>query len=117
MARLVFLTLAVAVALGISASSAQTNGQPNSKVQSMTGAVKAVSASSLTLERSGNEVRFAVNRSTRVFAKGKAAINDLVYRSPGPPLTDFVKVGDQVTVGYRLAGISLIAVEVRVTKK
>jgi hypothetical protein len=53
-----------------------------------------------------------------VFAKGKAAaINDLVYRSPAPPLTDFVKVGDQVTVGYRQSGISMIAVEVRVTQK
>jgi hypothetical protein len=120
MVRLIDFTLTLVVAIGISAAGAQTNDQPNSKVQSMTGLVKTVSSSSLTLtlERSGNEVRFAVNRSTRVFAKGKAAaINDLVYRSPGPPLTDFVKVGDQVTVGYRLDGISLIAVEVRVTKK
>jgi hypothetical protein len=118
MVRLVFLTPAVAVALGISVSSAQTKGQPNSKVQWMTGMVKAVSASLLTLERSGSEVRFAVDRSTRLLAKGKgAAFNDLVGRPGGRRLTDFVKVGDQVTVGYRQSGNAMIAVEVRVAQK
>ena len=50
MMRTLYRTLAFAVAIGISAASAQTNSQPNSKVQSMTGVVKTVSASSLTLE-------------------------------------------------------------------
>ena len=50
MMRTLYITLALAVAIGISAVRAQTNGQPNSKVQSMTGVVKTVVASSLTLE-------------------------------------------------------------------
>ena len=41
MVRLASLTLAVGVAIGIGAASAQTNGKPSSKVQSMTGVVKA----------------------------------------------------------------------------
>jgi hypothetical protein len=117
MVRMVYLTLAVAVAIGISAASAQTNGQPSSKVQSMTGVVKAVFASSLTLERGGNEIRFGVNRSTRVFAKRRGTAGDLVGRPGGRPLTDFVKVGDHVTVSYRQSGSALNAVEVRIDQK
>ena len=118
MVRLVYLTLAAAVAIGISAASAQTNGKAGSKVQLMTGVVKAVSASSLTLERDGNEIRFGIDRSTRVFAKGRgSAFNDLVYRPGGRRLTDFVKTGDQVTVSYRQSGIAMIAVEVRIAQK
>jgi hypothetical protein len=60
MVRMAYLTLGVAVAIGISAASAQTKRQASSKVQSMTGVVKAVFASSLTLERGGNEIRFGV---------------------------------------------------------
>jgi hypothetical protein len=115
MVRMAYLTLGVAVAIGISAASAQTKGQASSKVQSMTGVVKAVFASSLTLERGGNEIRFGVNRSTRVFAK-TAGVRDLVYR-PGRPLTDFVKAGDHVTVSYRQSGSAMTAVEVRVARQ
>ena len=121
MQRTLYLTLTLAVAIGISAVSAQTDGQPNSKVQSMTGVAKTVSALSLTLtlEMGGKEIRFGCRSVDPCFAKGKgkAAFNDLVYRSAGPPLTDFVKVGDQVTVGYRQSGNALTAVEVRVVQK
>jgi hypothetical protein len=116
MLRMVYLTLAVAVTIGISGATAQTNDQPVSKLQSLTGVVKAVSAWSLTLERAGQEVKFDVDRTTRVFAKGReAAFNDLVYRPGGRRLTEFVKVGDQVTVGYRPG--SVIAVEMRLVQK
>jgi hypothetical protein len=116
MVRMVCLTLTVVVAIGISAASAQTSGQPSSKVQSMTGLVKAVFASSLTLDIGGNEIRFGVNRSTRVFARG-TALRDLVGRPGGRPVTDFVKVGDQVTVRYRQSSSALTAVDVRVAPK
>jgi hypothetical protein len=120
MARLVYLTLAVAVAMAISAS-AQTNGQAGSKVQSTTGVVKAVSASLLTVEHGGDEITFGVDRSTRVFAPGpgKTVPQDLVWRTPPPTrkLTDFVKAGDPVAVKYRQSGNAMIAVEVRVVHK
>jgi hypothetical protein len=116
MVRLISLTVILAVAIGANAASAQTNRQADSKAQSISGVVKAVFASSLTLEFGGKETKFAVDRSTRVFAKG-STLRDLVGRPDGRPLTDFVKVGDQVTVRYRQSGISLIAVEVRVAQK
>lgn len=114
MVRLVYLTLAVGVAIVISAS-AQTSGQASAKAQSMSGVVKAVSASLLTVERGGNEITFGVNSSTRILARGGP--RDLVLRTPGPRLTDFVKAGDQVTVKYRQSGSAMIAVEVRVAHK
>jgi hypothetical protein len=121
MVRFVCLTLAVAVAIGISAS-AQTNGQAGSKVQSTSGVVKAVSASLLTVERGDNEITFGVKVSTRVLAPGQGqntGPRDLVLRipPPTPKLSDFVKAGDQVTVKYRQSGNAMIAVEVRVTHK
>jgi hypothetical protein len=115
MARLVYFTLVVAVAIGISASSAQTNGKAGSRVQSITGVVKAISASSLTLERNGSEITFGVDSSTRVL--GKTGVRDLVYRPGVRGLTDFVKAGDRVTVRYRQSGSAMNAVEVRVDRK
>jgi hypothetical protein len=115
MARLVYFTLAVAVAIGMSAASAQTNGRAGSKLRSITGVVKAISTSSLTLERRGNEITFGVDSSTRVLAK--TAVRDLVYRPGVGRLTDFVKAGDPVTVRYRQSGSAMNAVEVRVDRK
>jgi hypothetical protein len=87
-------------------------------VQSITGVVKAISASSLTLERNGSEITFGVDSSTRVLGRGnKTGPRDLVFRTPGPGLTDFVKTGDPVTVRYRQSGRVMKAVEVRVAPK
>jgi hypothetical protein len=119
MLRMAHLTLAVAVAIGIGAVSAQSDGDASARVQSMTGVVKAVSGSLLTLERGSNEILFGVDASTRVLTNGRAFPRDLVYRIPerGPKLTDIVKVGDRVTVRYRQSGSAMNAVEVRVLKK
>jgi hypothetical protein len=114
MVRLVYLTLAVVVATGISTASAQTNGMARPKVQSTTGVVKAVAASSLTVERGGSEIMFGVDSSTRFFAPG-SKVGDLVYRKRR--LTDAVKAGDQVTVKYRQSSGAMNAVEVRVAQK
>ena len=116
MVRVMCLTLAIATAIGISAAGAQTGGRLSSKVQSTTGVVKTVSASSLTLERGGNEIIFAVDSATRVFTRG--ATRDLVYRYERQhKLTDIVKAGDRVMVRYRLSGSAINAVEVRVVRR
>jgi hypothetical protein len=119
--RFVYLTVAVGVAIGVSAS-AQTNNQPRSGVQSTSGVVKTVSASSLTVQRGDNEITFGVDASTRIVAAGRGAKTgprDLVLRipPPTPKITDFVKAGDQVTVKYRQSGNAMIAAEVRVARK
>jgi len=117
MVRVMCFTLAIAVTIGISAAGAQTGGKLSPKVQAMTGVVKTVSASSLTLERAGDEIVFAVDSATRVLTRG--ATRDLVYRYQRVPtrLTDIVKAGDQVMVRYRLSGSVMNAVEVRVVRR
>lgn len=112
MVRLMCLTQALAVAVGISDASAQTGGTVSATVRSMAGVVKRVSASSLTLERDGHEIMFALDSSTRVLAKARPRD----YRNPERKrtLTDIVKAGDQVTVRYRQSGSAMNAVEIRV---
>ena len=115
MVRVMCFTLAIAVTIGISAAGAQTGGKLSPKVQAMTGVVKTVSASSLTLERAGDEIVFAVDSATRVLTRG--ATRDLVYRYQPTRLPDIVKAGDQVMVRYRLSGSVMNAVEVRVVRR
>ena len=119
MLRLMYLTLAIALVIGISAASAQTDGKASSKDQSVAGVVKVVSVSSLTLltlERSSKEIVFGVDPSTRVISKGTAQARDLLLRKPGPRITDIVKAGQLVMITYRQSGRALNAVEVRVHK-
>jgi hypothetical protein len=113
MVPLVSFMLAVSVAVGISASGAQTNGESRSNVQSMTAVVKVVSVSFLTVERAGNVMTFGVNSSTRVLTRARAVArpDDLVLR-PGRRITDVVNTGDKVTVRYRQSGSAMMAVEV-----
>ncbi len=116
MACLKSLALAVSVAIGITAASAQTNGNATSKLRLVTGVVKSVSASSLILGLGDNTFMvIAVASSTRFVRKG-ARPRDLVNRWPRR-ITDFVKVGDQVRVTYRQSGSDMNAVEVRVAPR
>lgn len=118
MARLVYLTLAVLVAIGISTAGGQSDSKATAKLRSITGVVKAVSASALTLEgRSNATIVIGVDSSTRVVGKGPR-VGDLLYRVPARNrLIDLVKAGDRVTVTYSQSGSALNAVEVRVEKK
>jgi hypothetical protein len=120
--RLLYLTLSVVLVGGLSTSRAQTDGKTSSSGPSMSGVVKAVSASSLTIERDGAEVVFSVTSSTRLLRRGPASpgpgvypngARDLVLRPP-PPISELVKPGERVTVRFRPSGSVLRAVEVRV---
>lgn len=119
MVRLVHFALTMALAIGISTASAQTDGKAGSQAQSVAGVVKVVSVSSLTLltlERSSMEIVFGLDPSTRIISKGTAHARDLLLRKPGPRITDIVKAGQLVTITYRQSGKALNAVEVRVQK-
>jgi hypothetical protein len=109
----------MALAICVTAASAQTDGKASSKDLSVAGVVKVVSVSSLTLltlERSSKEIVFGLDPSTRFISKGTAQARDLLLRKPGPRITDFVKAGQLVTITYRQSGKALNAVEVRVHK-
>jgi hypothetical protein len=119
------LTLCILLAGGVSIARAQTPRKGNASGPTLSGVVKAVSNSSLTVERDGTEVVFGVTSSTRVLWTGRSGkagppeqyypngARDLVLRN-APKFTDVVKPGDRVTVRFRQSGSALQAVEVRI---
>ena len=111
MRSVVFILAAVAIGTGV--TNAQINRPPTPGIQSMTGVVKAVSASSLTLETGGNDVIFDLAPSTRFVGKG--LWTDLLLREPPRRLP--VKRGDRLTVRYRVLNSAMRAVEVRAAGK
>lgn len=108
MKRIVSLVSAVVLLLGISAFA-----QEKAKTQSMTGAVKTVSASSITVEGGGKSMTFNVTSSTKLLAKGSTAKTKEVKAkgAPGLQITDMVKPGTSVVVRY--TGTDAVEVRVR----
>jgi len=77
------------------------------------GRVKAVTAGSLVITDNGKDLTFAVDKGTRVLAKGagtatQAAGGNIAF-------TKLVSVGDTVSVSYAGAGPAMRATEVRIT--
>jgi hypothetical protein len=89
------------------------SGKP--KTVDAIGAVTAVTPSSLTVKGKNAEWTFTIDKETNVTAKG-ATTKSLELRAEGKStkLTDFVKVGDQVTVNY-YDGATKLAATIRVT--
>lgn len=109
MTRSAVFVLAAAICSCV--ANAQTDRPPSAGIKLMTGVVKAVSPSSLTLKIGGNDVTFDLTSSTRFVGKGMAS--DLVLRWPRPLP---IKRGDQVKVRYRVVNRAMRAIEVRVQK-
>ena len=107
MKRIVSLVSAFVLLLGISAFA-----QGKAKTQSMTGTVKTVSASSITIEGGGKSMTFNVTTSTHLLAKGSTAKTKERQKEgkAGLQITDMVKTGNSVVVRYT----GMDAVEVRV---
>jgi len=106
MVRLVPAVLALVLIAGVAA-----HAQP-ARTFTVTGVVKTISASSLTVSGARHDVTFAMTRSTRYIGRG-AGGSDLVLRDPRPTILDVVKRGDRVTVTYRVSRGALSAVQVR----
>jgi len=118
MSRIVTLTLAAVVAVGIGTASAQTKAAA-SKTQSTTGVVKTVSPSSLAVENGSKSITFTIDSSTKVLARGSTAktAEKKAAGAPGLVITDMIHAGDRVTVRYHNAGGVMTATEVRQTPK
>jgi hypothetical protein len=72
------------------------------KAMTVTGTVSAVSNDSLTVKGKTDESTFTVDKSTAVKAKGASHKSDAMKADgKATTLTDFVKMGDVVTVRYR----------------
>jgi len=98
------------------AAAGQSQNPSTSRMRSANGIVTAISSTSLTLEREGNELKLLVNGATRVIKKpaGTATgTNDLVYRQPPKKISDVIRPGDRATVKYRFSNHQPTAIEVR----
>jgi hypothetical protein len=90
------------------------------RVETANGTVESISGSTLTITGSvagGGTSRqsFSVDASTKVVAEGAGTA--AAGKGGKVSITDFVGVGDQVTVSYRKAGAGLHADEVRVRSR
>jgi hypothetical protein len=98
--------------LALAVSSSVTLHAQGARTQAVTGVVKAVSDSWLTVATANRDVAFVITRSTRTIGNGQAS--DLVLRDPPRNrVADLVKPGDRVTVTYRVSGGARNAVAVR----
>ena len=112
-------TLAMAVALSIGLSAAQTKAAKAS-TGSATGVVTSVSQGSLAIEASGKKtMTFTIDSSTKVLARGSTAKTKEKKDAgaPGLAITDMVKTGSQVTVKYTKTGDTMKATQVSVASR
>jgi len=86
------------------------------KTMSASGTVSAVAADSLTVKGKDAEWTFTVDDKTNVQATGASHKTAAAKADNKPtPITDFVKVGDTVSVKYHDMGATKHAASVRVT--
>ena len=99
-----FLLLAVAALLISAPAFGQAKASADKKM-SASGTVSAVSANSLTVKGKDGEWTFAIDKSTHVGVKGATKKTAAAKDAKQPlAITQYVKVGDQVTVSYHEAG-------------
>jgi hypothetical protein len=77
------------------------------------GKVKSVTPASLVITDNGKDMTFAVDKATRVVAKGAGTATQAAGGSIA--FTKLVGVGDTVSVGYAGTGPAMRATEVRIT--
>ena len=95
---------------------AKTEKAPAAKTMTATGSVTAVAADSLTVKAKDGDMTFTVDDKTNVQATGASHKTAAAKADNKPtPITDFVKVGDDVTVKYHDMGATKHAASVRVT--
>ena len=110
------LTVAMVLALGIGGVAAQGGGAAAVPVESFRGTVKAVSASSISVERGTLSGVFTVDSSTHVAARGASTATKAAKEAGKAGLTvpDAVKVGDQVVIRYRETAGKMMATDIQV---
>ena len=88
---------------------------PAAKAMTMTGEVSAVAADSLTIKGKTDETTFKVDSKTKVIGTGAShKTAELKGQEKPTVITDFVKVGDNVSVTYHEKDGAKVASSVRV---
>ena len=101
-------------------ASAGSGSAGDERTERATGIVQSVTGTSMTIAGSGGggakfTQTFAVDVKTKVIASGAGTAS--AKQEGKINLTDFVRVGDEVSVAYRTAGKVLHADEIRVTNR
>ena len=106
----------VALPIAVRAEQAAAAAQAKPKTLNAMGTVTAVAMDSLTVKNKTESWTFTIDKDTTVNAKG-ATHKTLELKKEGKAakLTEFVKVGDAVTVSYHDLGATKHASLIRVT--
>lgn len=106
----------VALPMFVRAEQAAGAAQAKPKTLNAMGTVTAVTVDSLTVKNKADVWTFTIDKTTQVNAKG-ATHKTLELKKEGKAskLTEFVKVGDAVTVSYHDLGATKHASLIRVT--
>jgi hypothetical protein len=111
----VFVASLAILALPVLSAAGQAQ-KPPAKTLTAAGTVSKVAPDSLTVKGKTEEWTFTIDKETSVTAKGATTKTlELKAEGKGTKLTDFVKVGDAVTVNYHDVGAAKHASNVRVT--
>src|SRR5688572_16589152 len=103
-------------ALPMGAGAAQDSGKAQPKTIEVAGQVSAVGPDSLTVKGKPDTWTFTIDKETTVTVKGATHKNlELKAAGKASKLTEFVKVGDTVIVGYHDKGATKHAATIRVT--
>jgi hypothetical protein len=94
-----------------------TGAWAQARVETFVGVVKAVSGSSVTVERGSITGVFSVDTKTHVGARGATAKTkeNQAAGKPGLTVADVIHVGDQVTVKYQEKSNAMIATDIRLS--
>lgn len=122
------LLLCAAALFALAPVSAVAQGKPETKTAppakaaaaktlTAVGTVSAVANDSLTVKAKAGEMTFAVDNDTRVIGRGMGTKSAELKGEKKPSvITEYVKVGDTVTVRYHDTGTTKHAASVRVSK-
>lgn len=109
--------LVMAPAYAAAQAAAASKPAASKKTMTASGTVSAVSASSITVKGKTAEWTFAVDNDTKVTGPGASRKTQALKDEKKPAvITEYVNVGDTVTVKYHDMGDTKHAADVRVTK-
>jgi hypothetical protein len=103
----VLVVLVLGLTIGVRSAAAQN--------KTAKGTIKSVTADSLTVTDAGKDMTFAVDKDTKVQAKGAGTSTKAAGGSIS--ITSLLAAGDKVQVTYGGTGTAMHAMSVRVTQK
>ena len=117
MKRVLSFVVAAAIALAPLGAAAADDAK---KTKTAAGTVTAVTADSMSVKSGANELKFSIDKETKVTGRGGSTKMAAAAKEgkTGVAVTDLIGVGDRVTVKYHeMAGGTNHAAQIRVNAK